>query len=57
MAKGRPISTAEAQLEGAKDLTIEQLSTVKSLYQAQLDPPLHGQIQQEYPQLLEKPRE
>jgi hypothetical protein len=44
-----------AQLEGARNLTVEQLSTVKTLYQAYLDPPLLEQIQQQYPQLLEKP--
>ena len=45
----------EAQLEGAIRLTVEQLSTVKTLYQAYLDPPLLEQIQQQSPQLLEKP--
>jgi Pentapeptide repeats (8 copies) len=44
-----------AHLAGAKNLTVEQLSTVKTLYQAHLDPPLLEQIQQQYPQLLEKP--
>jgi len=44
-----------AQLQGATNLTVEQLSTVKSLYLAQLDPPLLEQIQQQYPQLLESP--
>jgi uncharacterized protein YjbI with pentapeptide repeats len=28
-----------AHLNGAKNLTVEQLSTVKTLYQAHLDPP------------------
>jgi hypothetical protein len=45
------------RLEGATNLTVAQLSTVKTLYQAQLDPPLREQIQQQSPQLLEKPRE
>jgi hypothetical protein len=44
-----------AQLEGAEYLTVEQLSTVNTLYKAHLDPPLLEQIQQQYPQLLEKP--
>jgi hypothetical protein len=37
-----------AQLEGAKNLTVTQLSTVKTLDQAQLDPSLLEQIQQQY---------
>ena len=44
-----------AQLKGAKNLTVEQLAAVKTLYGADLDPPLLEQIQQQYPQLLEKP--
>jgi Pentapeptide repeats (8 copies) len=46
----------DAQLEGAKNITVTQLSTVKTLYQAQLDPSLLEQIRQLYPQLLEKPQ-
>jgi hypothetical protein len=44
-----------AHLEGARELTVEQLSTVKTLYLAELDPPLLEQIQRLYPQLLERP--
>jgi hypothetical protein len=43
-----------AQLKGARDLTVEQLATVETLYQAQLDPPILGQIQQLHPRLLQK---
>jgi hypothetical protein len=46
----------QAQLQGAKNLRVEQLAMVKTLYQAQFDPPLLEQIQQQYPQLLEKPQ-
>jgi hypothetical protein len=46
-----------AQLEGAKFLTVEQLSRVKTLYEARLDRHLFEQIQQQYPHLLEKPRD
>jgi uncharacterized protein YjbI with pentapeptide repeats len=46
-----------AQLEGAKGLTAEQLSTVKTLYGAHLDPLFLEQIQQQYPQLLEIPED
>jgi hypothetical protein len=45
-----------AHLEGAKYLTVEQLATVETLYEAQLDPPLREQIQQHYPHLLEGPK-
>ena len=45
----------EAHLEGAENLTVEQLSTVKTLYGAELDPSLLEQIRRLYPQLLEDP--
>jgi hypothetical protein len=44
-----------AQLQGATGLTLEQLSTVKTLYQAHIDLPLLEQIQQRYALLLEAP--
>jgi uncharacterized protein YjbI with pentapeptide repeats len=50
-------SLTGANLEGAHDVTGEQLTTAKTLYNAHLDPPLLEHIQQQYPQLLEKPRE
>jgi hypothetical protein len=46
-----------ANLEGAKTLMVEQLATVKTLYDARLDPPLGEQIQRQYPHLLEKPQD
>jgi len=46
-----------AHLERAIALTVEQLSTVKTLYDAHLDPPLLEQIQQQSPHLLEKPQD
>lgn len=45
----------EADLKNARGLTIEQLSKVKTLYKAKLDPELIEQIKEEYPHLLEKP--
>jgi hypothetical protein len=42
-----------ANLEGARDSTVEQLASVKTLHDAHLDPPLLEQIRQQYPQLLE----
>jgi hypothetical protein len=58
----RKAQLQDANLEGARlvrarNLTIEQLSTVKTLYEAHLDPPLLTQIQQQYPHLLEKPQD
>jgi len=49
----------EANLNGADlrnvcNLTVEQLSNVKSLYNARLDPGLLKQIKKDYPHLLEK---
>jgi uncharacterized protein YjbI with pentapeptide repeats len=46
-----------ADLTGAKNLKIEQLSKVKTLYQAKLDPELMEQVRQCCPHLLEKPKE
>jgi uncharacterized protein YjbI with pentapeptide repeats len=48
---------AEANLKEALGLTVEQLATAKTLYRADIDPPLMKQIQQLHPQLLEKPQE
>jgi uncharacterized protein YjbI with pentapeptide repeats len=45
-----------ADLRGVRNLTIEQLAAVKSLYRAQLDPPLLEQVKQRYPQLLDQPQ-
>jgi uncharacterized protein YjbI with pentapeptide repeats len=47
----------KTNLEQAQNLTVEQLATVATLYEARLDPSLLEQIQQQYPQLLKKPQE
>ncbi len=44
-----------ANLWGVYGLTIEQLSKVKSLYEAKLDPVLMEQVKEKYPHLLEEP--
>lgn len=44
-------------LRDAKWLTLKQLSTVKTLYEVELDPSLLKQVKQKYPHLLEKPKE
>jgi hypothetical protein len=44
-----------ADLRGATNLTIQQLSTVRSLYKAFLDPELEAQITPQYRHLREKP--
>ena len=51
-----------ADLNGAnlgivKNLTIEQLSKVKTLYRAKLDPELEKQTKEKYPHLWEEPKE
>ncbi len=46
-----------AFLRSAKNLTIDQLRKVKSLYKAKLDPELLEQVKQCCPHLLEKPKE
>jgi hypothetical protein len=45
-----------ANLWGIYGLTIEQLSKVKSLYDAKLDPVLMAQVKEKYPHLLEGPK-
>jgi hypothetical protein len=43
-----------ADLRGVRNLTLDQLSEVKSLYRARLDPELMEQVQEKYPHLLEE---
>jgi hypothetical protein len=43
------------ELRGVQNLTVAQLLTVKTLYDAQLDPSLREKIEQEHPPLLDKP--
>ena len=46
----------EAKLKGATNLTIDQLSTAKTLYKVvELDSTLFEQVRENYPHLLEKP--
>jgi uncharacterized protein YjbI with pentapeptide repeats len=47
----------DVDLTGAKNLTIDQLSKAKSLYQAKLDPELLEQVKKCCPHLLEKPKD
>jgi hypothetical protein len=44
-----------ATLQEAINLTVEQLSEVKTLYEAELDPEIEKVIKEKYPHLLEKP--
>jgi hypothetical protein len=46
-----------ANLSEVLGLNIEQLSKVKTLYKAELDPELMEQVEDEYPHLLEEPVE
>jgi hypothetical protein len=45
-----------ANLEAARNLTMDQLSKVKTLYKAKLDPELEAQVKEKYPWLLEEPK-
>jgi uncharacterized protein YjbI with pentapeptide repeats len=47
----------DATLSKARQLTVEQLSCAKTLWQTVLDPPLEQQIKQRYPDLLKEPEE
>jgi hypothetical protein len=46
----------KTDLRKTKNLTIEQLSKVKTLYKAKLDPDIKKQIEEKYPDLLKKPK-
>lgn len=46
-----------ADLQDAEGLTVEQLSEVKTLYKAILDPHIMEEIKKKYPHLLKKPEE
>lgn len=46
-----------ADLKGAKNLTIDQLSKVKTLYKAKLDEELEKPLREKYPSLFEKPKD
>jgi uncharacterized protein YjbI with pentapeptide repeats len=50
-------SLINANLKGTENLAIEQLSKVKTLYRAKLDPELEKEVKEKYPHLLEKPKE
>ncbi len=47
----------DADLTGVSGLTIKQLSKVKTLYKAKLDPELMKQVKEKYPLLLENVKE
>ena len=47
----------EADLTGAKNLTIDQISKAKTLYKTKLDAGILEQVNKFCPHLLEKPKE
>jgi flagellar basal body-associated protein FliL len=47
----------DVHLERAKNLTIDQLSKVKTLYKAELDPELEKPLREKYPALFEEPKD
>jgi len=58
--KGANLREAElsgAFLKRARNLTIEQLSKVETLYDTSLDTDLKKEIEDKYPHLLEKPKD
>jgi hypothetical protein len=54
--KLRRANLRRATLTRPRGLTLDQISKVKTLYQAKLDPGLMEQIKEEYPHLLENPK-
>jgi hypothetical protein len=44
-------------LQAAKNLEVQQLSKVKTLYQVKLDLNIEKEVKENYPHLLEKPKE
>jgi len=51
----REVNLEETDLKEAKNLMIDQLSKVKTLYNAELDESLRAVIEEKYPALFEKP--
>ena len=47
----------KADIRGVKYWTVEELSKVRTLYKAKLDPELEKQVKEKYPHLLEKPED
>jgi hypothetical protein len=43
-------------LKGAKNLSIEQLSMVQTLYNAKLDKNLYSSLKEKHPTLFEEPK-
>ena len=56
-AKLRGASLEGANLEGSKNITVELLSNVNTLYTAKIDPQIIEGIKRKYPHLLEQPKE
>jgi len=59
--EGKHADLSDATLSGAnltqvKNLSINKLSKVKTLYKAKLDPELIEQVKEKYPHLLEGPK-
>jgi hypothetical protein len=44
-------------LQAAKNLEVQQLSKVKTVYQVKLDLNIEKEVKENYPHLLEKPKE
>ena len=55
-AKLSSTNLSGANLTQVKNLSINKLSTVKSLYKAKLDPKLMKQVEDKYPHFLEEPK-
>jgi hypothetical protein len=55
-AKLRRADLRGANLQGAMNITSDQLCKAKTLYEAQLDPELREIVKKEYPELLVKPQ-
>jgi uncharacterized protein YjbI with pentapeptide repeats len=47
---------SDANLTQVKNLSLNKLSKVKTLYKAKLDPELIEQVKDKYPHLLKKPK-
>jgi len=55
-AKLRGANLENADLTQVKNLSIKQLSEVRTLYKAKSDPELKKQVEDRYPHLLKKPK-
>jgi len=54
--EGEKANLSDVNLTQVKNLSINKISKIKTLYKAKLDPELIEQVKDKYPHLLKKPK-